>query len=595
VGNQPTSAYNNGVLPPPRIERSKINGSSNVQRPALPPRRSVDPIPALPPRRPSEQSTARKPSMESVSSVASGRSSLSAMSNRTNPTTISRTPSGGSSFIVKAPAYDPATLPPLPAKKPREEQDQARTLLKSTHSTSGIFPRPASVSDTRESPHSKPPPLPLRRKPALEAPNSTTSGAQANTRRSALSFGMNKTTESPPALPSNRPGGVSIPDDASPIPLSSRPDLGRLLASKPKVLPSPAGDSCLKCRDFSGTDNHAARFPRQAIPSTDLGWLAHQLTSPFPSPTDKARAIFTWLHHNIEYDTAAFFGGSIKSSTPASTIASGLAVCEGYAGLFTALASKAGLESVVVGGHGKGYGYHALAPGAPLPPFESSHAWNAVKIDDGEWKLIDCCWGAGVVNRPGMPYEKVFTPANFTKDNDEFGLTHYPSDKHHFYRTDGRATISWQEYILGENNVGEGPTMYDGYVTEHGLGERSFLPRSKHVPVSNPNEVVRFQFAKVCEHWDGERNGLGKPCVFILRINNRDGKGEGFLPFETNGFHWWCDIPAAQLGKPGQGLMLFAVTTFDGRSGRGVTVQEFKEKEGRVGMGFMGVAEWDLV
>ena len=88
------------------------------------------------------------------------------------------------------------------------------------------------------------------------------------------------------------------------------------------------------------------------MPSLD--WLATQLTSPFPSQTDKARAIFTWLHHNIDYDVVAFFGNNVQGSTPASTLNTGLAVCEGYAGLYAALATKAGMESIVVGGHGKG-------------------------------------------------------------------------------------------------------------------------------------------------------------------------------------------------------------------------------------------------
>ena len=33
-----------------------------------------------------------------------------------------------------------------------------------------------------------------------------------------------------------------------------------------------------------------------------------------------------------------------------------------------------------------------------FPPVETNHAWNAVKIDHDQWKLIDCCWGAGNVN-----------------------------------------------------------------------------------------------------------------------------------------------------------------------------------------------------
>lgn len=155
--------------------------------------------------------------------------------------------------------------------------------------------------------------------------------------------------------------------------------------------PSAVG-SCLHCRDFSGPDNHAARFPRESLPYMDLGWLAQQLCSPFSSPTDKARTIFTWLHHNIAYNVEAFFNNAVKPSTPQSTLQTGLAVCEGYAGLFSAIAIKAGLEAIVVGGNGKGYGYSPLKPGEPVPPYSAGHAWNAVRIDGGEWKLIDCCW-----------------------------------------------------------------------------------------------------------------------------------------------------------------------------------------------------------
>lgn len=95
------------------------------------------------------------------------------------------------------------------------------------------------------------------------------------------------------------------------------------MASKPK---SGAAPQCLVCRDFSGPDNHAAKFPRHQLPSSDVGYLASLLCDPFPSATDKARAIFTWLHHNVDYDTKNFFAGTLQPSTPEKTITSGM-VC----------------------------------------------------------------------------------------------------------------------------------------------------------------------------------------------------------------------------------------------------------------------------
>lgn len=409
---------------------------------------------------------------------------------------------------------------------------------------------------------------------------------------------MNKSTETPPPMPT-RPATTTndTPIGAPPpVPLSSRPNLAALQASKPKL--TDTSTSCLHCRDFSGPDTHATRFPRASIPSSDLGWLAQQLTSPFPSPTDKARAIFTWLHHNIDYNVAAFFSGNVQPSTPASTLQTGLAVCEGYAGLFAALAAKAGLDALVVTGHGKGFGHGALAPGSPCPPRDATgHAWNAFRDDGGVWKLIDCCWGAGNVRGHGMPYNRDFNPNMFTMGNDEFGAKHFPADAKMQFRSDGRA-ISWEEYMQEDMVAGGRPTIA-GAVREHGIGERTFEPATKQVAVrGGPGEMVRFTFAAVCRHWDNAVRGAGKPCVMVLKVGGRDGRKDDFLPFECSGpvgSVWWLDVRREELGAPGQQIWVYAVTVFDGRDAKGLSLEEFKRKKGRVGMEFAGIAQYELV
>lgn len=560
--------------------------------PRPPPRTNSQQPPSLPPRKSSEHSIQRKDSAESVSTIASGLSTLSIGSAKTG---TSATSNGGSLYQVRAPAYDPSKLPPLPPKKAPEEP-KGRATLKAMKSNSNI------VTNNR----TLPPQLPTR--PPLPARQSTQPQEQAKEndqpekrqiapppRRSALSFGLNKSTENPPPLPTTRPSETPSPDAGAPppIPMASRPNLQAIMASKPK--PGAMG-SCLKCRDFSGPDNHAARFPRQNLPSSDVAWLAAQLTNPFPSATDKARAIFTWLHHNVEYDVHSFFGGTVSGSTPERTITTGLAVCEGYASLFAALALKAGLEAVVVGGNGKGYGHKSLKPGDPIPEFKPcGHAWNAVRIDNGEWKLIDCCWGAGNVQGPNQPYEKNFKSYWFTMDNNEFGCKHYPADNAHFFRTDGRVTISWEEYCM--DDVGERLTVYGGATPDHGIGERTFQPAAKHIKVYDPQNgpVIRFQFASVCPHWDNERHGKGKPYVMVLHIGGRDGRKTEWVPFQSDGKVWWLDVNRAELGAPGQKVSVFAVTSIDGKDGRGVSYADYKAKKGRVAMGFGGVAMWELV
>lgn len=350
-------------------------------------------------------------------------------------------------------------------------------------------------------------------------------------------------------------------------------------------------NSCLHCRDFSGPDAHAARFPRQSIPSHDVGWLAHQLTAPFPSHTDKARSIFAWLHHNVAYDTKAFFSNNVRGSTPQSTLQSGLAVCEGYAGLFAALAVKAGMESVVITGASKGFGYKPLQPGQPLPEYKSTHAWNVVKIDNSEWKLIDSCWGAGNV-KDTQEYEKNFKPDWFTMSNNLFGLSHFPEGGQQQYRKDGRA-LSWEEYSVASKD-GTGAQMFDAGAAE-GLSKSSMKPSVDKIDLSQQGPTVRFSFQKICPHWDPIKNGKGPPYMYVLLIDAQEKKGENNLPpFQTNGEVWWCDVPTHHLGHSGQKIMLIALTTFDGKDGRGLTMQEYQRRKGRCGWASAGIAKWEV-
>ena len=618
IGNQPEEAQPNGAavnaeVRPTLPARTPTQSSLTASNPTLPPRRPSAQFttPALPPRRPSEAPSqtdydyGRRPSSESVSSVLTASSSISAISTAT---------SQSDRFRIKAPEYDSASLPPLPPRRTKEEKDAdarkyagLRPLRQSKSS-----PKVDQVGKTTTAPPSRPtvvppPALPQRPNQSQEQPfvaelpataARRVSEAPPKLRQSALGLGLSQSTNRPNPGFSERSGSVpQIESAAPPVPTTSKPDLAALQASKPKpngastAASAPLG-ACLHCRDFSGPDNHAARFPRQSIPSADIGWLAEQLTSPFPSATDKARAIFTWLHHNIEYDVAAFFGNRVKPSTPQSTLQTGLAVCEGYAGLFTSLAVKAGLESVVVGGHGKGYGYSALQPGDPLPQYSAGHAWNTVRIDQGDWKLIDACWGAGVVGGANQPYQKRFSPERFTQSNNDFGMDHYPGDTTQQFRTDGR-TMSWEEYITGNKN-GCGADFFSGFVSEEGLSNRTFQPTSGKIVPSQQGPTVRFSFQKICPHWDPVRCGPGPYYVYILHLEALDGTDRNHIPFDTNGDVWWCDVPVRDLGRAGQKAEIFVVTSFGGKDGRGLTVQEYRRRKGTVGMAFGGVCKWEV-
>ncbi|KAH5171030.1 hypothetical protein HBI65_198130 [Parastagonospora nodorum] len=603
LGNQPIAVESQSPRPSPTLPPRpppRSNTTSNAT-----PRQT----PTLPPRRPSDnRSLNRRESTESISTVASGISTLSLGSNKTG---TSNGNGNGTLYQVRAPAYDPSKLPPLPPKRPTEEKSATRNAMKSKRDYVPSHTLPPNLSRTPELP-ARPslpprqstvqdrsperPPLPGRPPTNSAAPARTTRVIAPPPRKSALDMGFNNKATEPPPVPQNRPSFNSAPDTSAgappPVPLSSRPNLDAIMASKPK--PGAVG-SCLICRDFSGPDQHAARYPREHLPSSDVGYLAHQLCSPFSSPTDKARAIFVWLHHNVDYDVHSFFNGTISPTTPEKTITNGLAVCEGYAGLFAALALKAGLQALVVSGDGKGFGHTPLEPGQPVPAFSSNHAWNAVCIDNGEWKLIDPCWGAGHIGCPNKNegYVRKFTPSQFTMSNDDFGTKHFPSDNSHQFRNDGRI-LTYEEFK--RDDMGGRVQVMSGCDTDHGVGERTIQPQQLTIKIRDPAgpPVIRFQFSTLCAHWDHQRHGQGLPYVMLLSVAGRDGRNTKYLPFNTDGRTWWLDVERVELGAPGQKISVNAVTEFCGKSGRGLSYQAWRDKKA-YSCQFGVLCMWELV
>ncbi|KAI1503058.1 hypothetical protein F5X99DRAFT_132486 [Biscogniauxia marginata] len=568
--------------------------------PPLPGRKnSVQPSPALPPRRPSTQQLARRGSNSSELSQISTISNLSLnpISSRTSTTSI-ETPSARR---VLAPAFDQAKLPPLPPSRREREAQAAREaaereateVVKAPLISSRSAPTiPQVESGSRPG---LPPRLPSRpaRSPGLaqvdEAPPTTPRRLPPPPSafvRPSTTFGS---SQKPPPIPTSRPVDTSPP----PVPVSSRPTFAQIESAGARAVANQAA-SCLVCRDFSGPDSVAAQYPNHSLPRHDpVGYLSSVLCGPFPSATDKARAIFTWCYHNIAYNVEEFFGKCLKGRSVDETIFHGKAVCQGYAEVYQAIAQRAGLQCVIVGGHGKGYGFTPLKNGQPPPPKNpTGHAWNAVCIDNGEWKLIDACWGAGSVG--DQKFHKHFKPQMFYLSNELFGLKHFPGDERYFFRNDGRV-ITWEEYIIGPAQ-GEKAQWY-GSGTEEGISEFTFSPAQKHIAVRGGSATVRFQFSKVCEHWVPERHGKGKNYLLLMKIHGVDGRKDDLVPLDTDGFWWWADIPARDLGAPGQKVFLYALTVLNNRDARGLTKDEYYRAKngGGYSMSWAVYAEWELV
>lgn len=164
--------------------------------------------------------------------------------------------------------------------------------------------------------------------------------------------------------------------------------------------------------------------PAVSVPETpeptDLTALARQLVQGKASDREKALALYSWLGENIAYDVEGFLKGEYGDCSAEAVFSRRVTVCSGYANLFKAMADEVGLESEVVDGFAKGYGYQAGQTPDPQP----NHAWNAVKVD-GRWQLLDATWGAGSIDE--RKFKREPNRDWFLVKPEQFIYSHFPS------------------------------------------------------------------------------------------------------------------------------------------------------------------------
>lgn len=380
-----------------------------------------------------------------------------------------------------------------------------------------------------------------------------------------------------PGLPTSRAdleGPPPIPRGTRPpsVPISTRPTAHDTLSKSP--LP------CLSCYDFSSPDRHAGlpQFHRSRV--TSLPSLALALTGPFPSALEKARVLFTWLHHNISYDVASFFANSIPAQDPESTLRSGLAVCAGYAKLFAALAIHSGLEVAIVTGHGKGYGY---SDSSQSQPDKKNHAWNAVKLAPDYWHLVDPCWGAGHIQGPPTPgYTAAFSAENFISPPSTFGRRHFPEQSYLQHREDGRV-LTWAEYIAPET---EAPKCFVTFTNMFNFSKETLLPATRSIA---GGRTERFAVTLPCLHLPPITPR--DEYVLFLNVGAEFGPKNFYVlvPDETGrGFGCVVELPREKDIK----VTLYYVREFDGRDGRGLGRESFMRKVGKCAWGWSPLVEW---
>ncbi len=168
---------------------------------------------------------------------------------------------------------------------------------------------------------------------------------------------------------------------------------------------------------YTTIDEHAKnlKFPGK------ISSLVDSLILNLHSDKEKARSIYSWIAFHIDYDFIGLKDESKLKIDPLGVISNGKSVCQGYANLFTELATQAGLESKVIVGWSK----NGSTKIGEIDWENSDHAWNVVKIDK-QWQLIDVTWGSGYGKN--KKYIRKFNDIYFLTPPEKMILNHYPEE-----------------------------------------------------------------------------------------------------------------------------------------------------------------------
>ena len=174
----------------------------------------------------------------------------------------------------------------------------------------------------------------------------------------------------------------------------------------------------------------------------DYKLVAHALCDGLQGDQIKANAIYNWITHTIKYDIKKVQSGKIKPDKIETVMKTHLAVCDGYAKLFTAMCNEVGLKAINVDGYAKDWIFDK-GDQLTIP----RHLWSAVLVS-AQWQLVDPTWGAGhVIQAPTvmrkiinkvtfkkvtyakkLKFEFKYDPQYFLQDPKTFRLKHLPAD-----------------------------------------------------------------------------------------------------------------------------------------------------------------------
>lgn len=268
-----------------------------------------------------------------------------------------------------------------------------------------------------------------------------------------------------------------------------------------------------KTTEYASVDNLMLKIPDSLTISTTK--LSAYINSNFHNPTDKSRAIFSWITQNIQYDLDNMFAINFYQNNEElldKALKTHSGICMHYATLFKDLAVKTGIKSIVISGYTKQNGFVDYIP----------HVWCGALIDSS-WFLFDPTWGSGFIQdkkfvkkvnnyyyktkpqdliKSHIPFDPMWEFLNYPVTNKEFyaGQTQVNTSKPYFDFTDTLRAYEKKSEINQlvtatdriEKNGVSNSIIYDRL--QHNRREIEYLKSKVNVAKTDQYNVAVHQF-----------------------------------------------------------------------------------------------------
>jgi hypothetical protein len=265
--------------------------------------------------------------------------------------------------------------------------------------------------------------------------------------------------------------------------------LGFCIPMKAQKTPA-AKISASRTIEYASVDNLMLKIPDSLTVSTTQ--IALYINSNFNNQTDKSRAIFCWITKNIAYDLDNMFAINFYQNNEElvnSALKTRKGICMHYSRLFTDIAVKTGIKSVVISGYTKQNGFVDYIP----------HAWCAALIDS-TWSLFDPTWGSGFIEN-----KKFVTKTNnyyFKTKPEQLIKSHIPFDPMWEFLN---YPVSNKEFYAGQTQVNTSKPYFDFIDTLKAYEKKAEI-----------NQLIAATYRI-------EKNGVSNSLIYDrLQHNNRE-------------------------------------------------------------------------